>query len=101
MHFDPVPFDWILGLSQWIKVLLGGSVLVIFIALCGSLAVAGLNGPAAVFRQLVDGIRDVADLSARRIWALAMLTVREAVRRKALLVFVVFAILFMFGSWFL
>jgi len=50
---------------------------------------------------LYDGIRDVSELSWRRIWALATLTIREAVRRKALLVFVIFGVLFMFGSWFL
>src|SRR5690606_16757599 len=58
-------------------------------------------GPGAVLRQVWDGLRDLSDLSVRRVWALAMLTFREAVRRKALLVFVVFAVLFMFASWFL
>ena len=37
----------------------------------------------------------------RRIWAIAVLTFRQAVRRKALLVFVIFALLFMFAGWFL
>ena len=34
-------------------------------------------------------------------FALTQLVIRESIRRKALLVFVVFALLFMFGSWFL
>ena len=54
-----------------------------------------------MLRQLYEGLRDIAELSLRRIWAIAMLTFREAIRRKALLVFGIFAVLFMFGSWFL
>jgi len=61
----------------------------------------GPRGFMAVLRQLYEGIRDVSELSWRRIWALATLTIREAIRRKALLVFVIFGVLFMFGSWFL
>ncbi|MGH7199565.1 MAG: ABC transporter permease [Planctomycetaceae bacterium] len=44
---------------------------------------------------------DTARLSPRRTWALAVLTIREAFRRKVLLVFIVFAILFMFAGWFI
>jgi ABC-type Na+ efflux pump permease subunit len=54
-----------------------------------------------VFKQLFSAIRDISEISLRRVWALAALTAREAIRRKALLVFGLFALLFMFGSWFL
>lgn len=40
-------------------------------------------------------------ISPRRVWALTRLTYLEAYRRKALGVFVVFALLFMFAGWFM
>src|SRR5690606_18830785 len=46
---------------------------------------------------VIDTIR----LSPGRVWAITMLTFKESIRRKALLVFVVFAVLFMFAGWFL
>jgi hypothetical protein len=89
------------GGSQWLKVLGGVIAFAIIVPMLASLGILGLKGPGAVLRQVFEGIRDISEMSLRRIWALAMLTGREAIRRKALLVFVVFAILFMFGSWFL
>src|SRR5262249_49740586 len=63
------------------------------------------RGFMAVLRQLFEGVRDASELLTfsawRRIWAVAVLTIRGAIRRKALLVFVIFGVLFMFGSWFL
>ena len=56
-------------------------------------------------RLLGNGIKslltDVRSLSPRRTLAMAGLTIREALRRKALMVFVVFAMLLMFAGWFL
>lgn len=46
-------------------------------------------------------VADVLRARPGHVWALAQLTFREAVRRKALYVFVVFAVLFMFAGWFL
>jgi hypothetical protein len=89
------------GLSQWVKVVAAIGVLGTIVMLVIALVSVGPRGFMTVLRQLFDGIRDVSELSSRRIWALATLTIREAVRRKALLVFVIFGVLFMFGSWFL
>ncbi|HXY32737.1 MAG TPA: hypothetical protein VEI07_00835 [Planctomycetaceae bacterium] len=100
MQFDVVPYDLVQGVSTWLKVMLACGVLVLIASFAASLGF-GLRGPAKVFWQLVGAVKDISELSARRIWALAMLTAREAIRRKALLVFGVFALLFMFGSWFL
>jgi hypothetical protein len=100
MQFDVLPFDVVLGLGTWLKVMAAIAVLVLVASLAGSVGL-GLSGPVRVFRQLFSAIRDISEISVRRVWALAMLTFREAVRRKALLVFGLFALLFMFGSWFL
>ena len=53
------------------------------------------------FTELAGITLDVFSLSPSRIWALAKLTFVEAYRRKALAVFVVFALLFMFAGWFM
>jgi hypothetical protein len=100
MRFDVIPFDMLLGVSQYLKVMLAILILVLVTTFAASFGY-GLKGPVYWFWQIVGAIRDISEISVRRVWALAMLTTREAVRRKALLVFVVFAILFMFGSWFL
>jgi hypothetical protein len=100
MRFDPVAFDIVQGVSTWLKVMLACGILVLIVACAASLGF-GLRGPINVFWQVVSGMRDISEISMRRVWALAMLTGREAIRRKALLVFVVFAVLFMFASWFL
>jgi hypothetical protein len=101
MNFDVLPFDSTLGLSHWVKVVGFIVILVLIVTTVGAFASMGPRGLLAVLRQLFEGFRDVADLSFRRIWAISTLTFKEAIRRKALLVFVIFAVLFMFGSWFL
>ncbi|HUE17577.1 MAG TPA: PDZ domain-containing protein [Planctomycetaceae bacterium] len=101
MYFDVLPFDVLQGLSHWIKVVGFIAILVFLVTTVAALASMGPRGFLAVVRQIYEGVRDVSELSWRRIWALSMLTIREAVRRKALLVFVIFGVLFMFGSWFL
>jgi hypothetical protein len=101
MSFDVVPFDVLQGVILWLKVMWFSAMLVIVVLALGSISFMGLSGPKAVARHLYEGLKDISELSIRRIWALGMLTLREAVRRKALLVFVLFGVLFMFGSWFL
>jgi hypothetical protein len=100
MSFDPLPFDVLQGVSTWLKVMIAIVGLVLVVSIAGSLGL-GLSGPVRVFKQLFSAIRDISEISLRRVWALAALTAREAIRRKALLVFGLFALLFMFGSWFL
>jgi PDZ domain len=105
MYFDVLPFDMFQGLSHWIKVAGFMVILVLIVTSVGALLSSGPKGLMSVFRELYEGIRDGAELLTlgawRRIWAVAILTIREAIRRKALLVFVIFGVLFMFGSWFL
>lgn len=65
---------------------------------------AGRGGAAGLVdfrRGLISYLEDLFSLSFRRIAALASLTLKEAVRRKALLVFVMFAVLLMFAGWFI
>ena len=101
MNFNPDPYPVKLAVTAWLILFGSVSGIVLAIALFTSLVARGLSGPVAVFRQLREFVVDMVRLSPRRVLALATLTFREAVRRKALLVFVVFALLFMFGGWFL
>jgi len=100
MSFDVLPFDFVQGLGTWLKVMLAIFGMALIVSLAASFGY-GITGPVRVFKQLFSAIRDISEISVRRVWALAMLTTKEAIRRKALLVFGLFALLFMFGSWFI
>ena len=101
MYHDPKPVEILPALGYWLLVF-GSSVgLVLLVSLLFSLIAKGTAGPGAVLRHVLDAFRELSQLSFRRIWALALLTIKESWRRKALMVFVLFAILFMFGGWFL
>ena len=101
MTFNPEAFDLAAGLVRWVFVFGGCIVVGFLVALLVGLLTGGGRGVHAVVRGLFDGLNDLLHTSPARVWAVAQLTYREAVRRKALLVFVVFALLFMFAGWFL
>ncbi len=101
MQFDPIPFDVVAGLLTWLKVMGLSALLVLGVSLLTLLATNGVRGPALLAKEIFAGLNDLASLSPKRVWALTQLTIREAIRRRALLVFVVFGVLFMFAGWFL
>ena len=101
MTFDPTAYEILPAFVHWLIVFGSCLGVVLVVALLTSLGMGGGRGPANVGYQIGSGLVDWIRLSPRRIWALTMLTFREAIRRKALLVFIVFAILFMFAGWFL
>jgi hypothetical protein len=101
LSFDPVAFNLAEGLKHWVTVMLVVAVVAFFTALVTSLLASGLAGPWQLFVHLGGAIRDLAGTSLRRCLALSQLTFREAVRRKTLWVFAVFAVLFLFAGWFL
>ena len=101
MSFDPESVKLSAALLHWLIVFGSFIGMVLAVALLTSLGVARLAGPRAVCNRVRDGAVDLSRLSCTRIWALAMLTWKEAIRRKALMVFVIFAALFMFAGWFL
>ena len=101
MDFDIRPFDLASGTTSWLTLL--GILTVISVGLAFLLSVArnGAAGVKVFSSGLASYIGDILSASPRRIYALTKLTLLEAIRRKALLVFVVFAILLMFAGWFL
>lgn len=105
MNFDAKPFllfsNFDNGLLHWLRVFGGFTGVVFAAAVLIALGVYGVSGPVAVMGRVRQGLHDFLNLSLKRIWAIAWLTIVEAVRRKALMVFVVFAFLMMFAGWFL
>ena len=102
MSLQPESFNLVGGIAQWIVAFgtFGGAFL--FVALITAWAVYGPRaGTTKVMRGTIRGLNQFFTPSPRRVLAIASLTWKESVRRKALLVFVVFAVLFMFASWFM
>jgi hypothetical protein len=60
-----------------------------------------VGGAAAILAVGVPFARGLFDLSFRRTWAIALLTIKEVVRRRILWVFALIGLLFLFGAWFL
>ena len=97
------PEEFFLGeaIIQWLIVCLslcGIGVLVAFVTSYSAHGTAGLRKAVDFLAKIIG---DFLTIAPRRVYAIAVLTFKESIRRKALLVFVVFAILFMFGSWFM
>jgi ABC-type transport system involved in multi-copper enzyme maturation permease subunit len=63
-----------------------------------ALASAGLFAVLAVCWEF---LLDLGTLSPRRVWAVARLSIMEAIRRKTLWSFVVILAVFLFASWFI
>lgn len=102
MSLQPETFDLQGGIVQWI-VAFGTFGMVFFaVAVVTSWASYGpRRGSRRVIGGTIRGLIDFCTPSPRRVLAITSLTWKESIRRKALLVFVVFAVLFMFASWFM
>jgi len=96
--------------GQWIGpaflwYLFAASLLAVVAAAAAWLVQSAVYGPLQagdrVYRGIISGIKDLAGMSRRRIWALARLAIQEAVRRNVLVVLAMFAIVVLFGGWFL
>jgi hypothetical protein len=63
------------------------------------------HGPLAAFRVtgqvLIRAVEDLVRISPRRIWALSWLAVKEAIRRRVVVGFLVFIVVLLFAGWFL
>lgn len=101
LDFSPQPYDWVAGLGHWGVIMVVAAVAAFVTALFTSVLALGFAGPVEVLMHIIAGVRDLLGTSPRRVLALAKLTFFEAYRRKTLLVFVVFAVLFLFAGWFL
>ncbi|MEE2825007.1 MAG: hypothetical protein VYE64_00110 [Planctomycetota bacterium] len=97
-------FDWIgPGLLLLCAIALSGTVLGIFL---GYVVASFKHGPFEAFyvvaKVIAEAIPDFLGTSPRRIMAIARLSVKEAIRRRVILVtFGIFAAALLFGGWFM
>lgn len=101
MEFNPDKFDIQAGVLHWLTVSAIFTAVLLLAAFLISLISRGAQGPAIFGSALVGLLKDLFGVSVKRVLAITQLTFKEAIRRKALLIFVVFCILFMFAGWFL
>lgn len=101
MDFEPTPYNVPLGFLYWLISAGFVSILLLLTTLLVLLITRGTRGFGAFLDLLSSAAVDIVQISPRRVGAITRLTFLEAIRRRALLVFVVFAVLFMFAGWFL
>ena len=100
----------LLPFTQWIGPAVGRffavAALLVMAILVVSFIVAGFrNGPRTavrmVGRTLGSMLDDVFGMSPRRVWALTWLALKESIRRRIVVVFVLFIVLLLFAGWYL
>ena len=101
MDFDIRPYNLSSAATSWMMLVGILTLISVGLSFVLSLARNGGSGVAIFTTGLRSYLGDLFSLSLGRIYALTKLTLLEAIRRKALLVFVVFAVLLMFAGWFL
>jgi ABC-type transport system involved in multi-copper enzyme maturation permease subunit len=100
MHFDIIPYSFEAAYKSWIIVVGAIAIVAIGLGLISCLRL-GPTGLTVFTRGISSYFRDMLSMSPTRVLAIARLTLKEAVRRKTLMLFVIFAVLLMFGGWFL
>jgi len=102
----------ILPFVEWLQVsgrhwlLVVGALFVVGVVF-GWLVAAMRQGPVAAFpivgRTLIEAVSDLVRISPRRVGSLAWLAVKEATRRRlvVVVVFAVFVLVLLFAGWFL
>lgn len=101
MEYEVAEYLPVQALLQWCLVAGVITAVALLLALLASFLRWGPSGSAVFARGLRSYLRDLVTISPVRILAVSRLTLKEAVRRKALMVFVFFAVLLMFGGWFM
>lgn len=101
MDLTPRTFEPAASFLEWATVVGVLALLVLGLAFLIAAIARGVVGAKAFFAGLAAGAADLAMVTPKHVWAIAQLTWREALRRKALYVFGLFGVLFMFAGWFL
>ncbi|MGQ9573882.1 MAG: hypothetical protein ACUVUC_01060 [Thermoguttaceae bacterium] len=99
----PPLWEWLpSGALQW-AVVVGALALVVLLAglLVVTLRYGPVRGARITWRRLREIVLDVAGISPRRIGALAWLALKESIRRRVVVVLIVFVLVLAFAAWFL
>ena len=100
----------ILPFLEWLAINAGPFLAVLLISglagtFLGFLAAALRHGPLEAARMTVrtlgTGLVELVQLSPRRLLAIARLAFQEAIRRRVLVVFILFVVALLFAGWFL
>jgi len=102
-------FTWMLGGQDGFGALLNFLIVAAVVALIGLLAgyfvAAVRHGPIAAgditFGVVTNGVRELFEISFRRVWALARLAMQEAWRRRVWVALAIFILMLSLASWFL
>lgn len=80
-------------------VLIAGALAISFVIM--AFRYGPMTAADIIYRALRVGLIELIQMSPRRIWAIARLAIQESIRRRVLVVLVVFIIVLMFANWFL
>ncbi|MBN1908871.1 MAG: hypothetical protein JW818_03960 [Pirellulales bacterium] len=90
------------GPQRWLLVFATLAIVVFLLGWLVSILRHGpVRGTSLTFRVLQSTIVDLLCMSPRRVWALMWLAIRDALRRRVIVVFAVFIVILMFGALFL
>lgn len=67
----------------------------------GTILYGPVKAGEKVYRVVANALREMFDVSPRRIWAIAKVAMQEALRRRVLVAVAVFVLLLLFAGWFL
>lgn len=103
LTFQQSVLEWLRnGAVVWGATVVGAALLALFASF---LALAFGQGPVRAVQTIAESVRQVArdwgDTSFRRIYALAVLALKESLRRRVLVALAVFCVILLFGSLFL
>ncbi len=116
LEHQPIPFlTWLLGLpwsensafleSALFRFILTGFAVSVLALVVGYLIALVRNGPLKAgditYRVIVNGIAELFRTSARRVWAIARLSIKETLRRRVLVALAIYIIILLFAGWFL
>ena len=103
-------FDWLLQLNadRWgalphffITLLVIAVVATLLGLLIGTILYGPVKAGERVYRVIANALREMFDVSPRRIWAIAKVAIQEALRRRVLVAVALFVVLLLFAGWFL
>ncbi|MEX0642792.1 MAG: ABC transporter permease [Pirellulales bacterium] len=107
-YWDWLAGDWWRGGTQFgagLHFLITAIALAICALVVGYLIALVRHGPLKAgditFHVVSNGLSELMKISPRRIWALARLAVKEAIRRRVVVALVIYALILVFASWYL
>lgn len=116
LEHQPIPFlTWLLGLpwsensafleSALFRFILTSFAISVLALVVGYLIALVRNGPLKAgditYRVIVNGFAELFRTSARRVWAIARLSIKETLRRRVLVALAIYIIILLFAGWFL